>query len=74
MAIDNNDIERMKEIFVTRKECDKKMDETERQLSKYNTELALIKQTLSTISWVSKTTLGVVITALVGAILSLVLR
>ena len=71
--IDNDDIDRLKEIFVTRKECDDRTDAIERKLSSDAVELALIKQKLDQISWVSRTTLGAVIVALIGALLKLVL-
>ena len=67
-------IERLKEIFVTRRECDSTMDEVNRKLANDSTELALIKQKLDTITWVSKTTLAAVIVAIVGAVMSLILR
>lgn len=72
--IDEKDMERLKEIFVTRMECNSAMDDVNAKLANDATELALIKQTLDTISWVSKTTLGAVIVGIVGAVLSLILR
>lgn len=74
MAIENADIARLKEIFVTRQECDDKTDEINKKLANDSTELALIKQKLDTISWISKTTLAAVIVAIVGALLSLILK
>lgn len=59
--VDEKDIERLKEIFVTRKECDSTNEEINKKLSNDSTELALIKQQLNTISWVAKTTLAAVI-------------
>lgn len=70
MAIDDGDIERLKELFVTRRECNNTTDEINKKLSNDSTELALIKQQLSTISWVAKTTLAAVLTTLVGMIIS----
>jgi len=72
--IDREDIERLKEIFITRQECDTTMDDVNKKLANDNKELAIIKHQLDTISWVSKTTLGAVIVALVGAIMTLILR
>lgn len=72
--IEREDIDRLKEIFVTRQECDLITDDINKKLANDSTELALIKQKLDTISWVSKTTLGAVMLAIVGAILSLILR
>lgn len=68
--IDEPDIERLKEIFVTRRECDNVTGEINKKLSNDSTELALIKQQLSTISWVAKTTLGAVIATLVGTLIA----
>ena len=68
--IDREDIERLKEIFVTRQECDTITDDINKKLSNDSTELALIKQKLDTITWVSKTTLAAVIVAIVGAIMA----
>ena len=72
--IDAADMERLKEIFVTRRECDDITDEINGKLSNDNTKLALIEQQLKTIGWVSKTTLAGVITAIVGAIMMLILK
>lgn len=72
--IDNDDIARLKEIFVTRLECDTITDDINKKLANDSTELALIKQKLDTITWVSKTTLGAVLVAIVGAVMALILR
>lgn len=73
MAIDREDIDRLKEIFVTRQECDDKTEDINKKLANDSKELALIKQSLDTISWVSKTTLGAVIVVIVGAVLKLII-
>lgn len=72
--IEREDIERLKEIFVTRQECDSTMDEVNKKLANDSTALALIEQKLDVITWVSKTTLAAVIVTIVGAILSLILK
>lgn len=72
--VDKEDIERLKDIFVTRQECDSANDEINRKLNNDNTELALIKQQLSSVLWIGKTTLGTVLAGIVGAILALVLK
>lgn len=72
--IETVDIERLKEIFITRQECDLITDDINKKLSNDSTELALIKQKLDTITWVSKTTLASVIVAIVSALMALVLR
>lgn len=74
MALEDADIARLKEIFVTRQECDDKTDDINKKLANDSTELALIKQKLDTISWISKTTLGAVIVAIISALLSLILK
>lgn len=71
--IDEKDIDRLKEIFVTRQECDTTTTEINDKLANDNKELALIKQKLETIDWVSKTTLAAVIVAIVGALMKLIL-
>lgn len=71
--LENADIDRLKEIFVTRQECDSTTNEINKALANDGTELALIKQQLATITWVSKTTLGAVLVAIVGAVLKLIL-
>lgn len=72
--IEGNDIERLKEIFVTRRECDTTTESINKKLSDDGTELALIKQQLSTISWVAKTTLASVIGLLVTYIATTFLK
>lgn len=74
MPIDEKDIERLKEIFVTKEKCDDRSDSVEKRLSSGDTKFALIEQQLNTIGWVSKTTLAAVIVAIVGALLSLILK
>lgn len=74
MAIDEKDIERLKEIFVTKEKCDERSDSVGKRLSSGDTKFALIEQQLNTIGWVSKTTLAAVIVAIVGALLSLILQ
>lgn len=72
--IDPADMERLKEIFVTRRECDTITDEINGKLASDNAKLAVIESQLKTIDWVSKTTLGGVIAAIVGAIMMLILK
>lgn len=68
------DIERLKEIFVTRMECQTTNHELEEKIANDGKELAVIKKQLETISWVSKTTLAAVIVAIVGAVMALILK
>ena len=72
--IDNDDISRLKEIFVTRQECDMITDDINKKLANDSTELALIKSKLDTITWLAKTTLAAVLVAIIGAVMALILR
>lgn len=74
MPLEKEDIERLKEIFITRQECDTITDDINKKLANDSTALALIEQKLDTITWVSKTTLAAIIVTIVGAILSLILK
>lgn len=72
--IEKEDVEQLKLIFVTRAECDSTNEDINRKLSNDSTELALIKQQLSSILWIAKTTLGTVLAGIVGAVLAMVLK
>lgn len=72
--LDDHDIARLKDIFVTRQECDDTMGDVNKKLANDNTELQLIKQQLSTISWVAKTTLASVIGFVVLYVANLIVR
>lgn len=53
--IEEKDIERLKEIFVTRQECNITNDEINRKLSNDSTRLAVIESQLKTITWILTT-------------------
>lgn len=74
MPLDDADIARLKEIFVTKEKCDDRTGTIDKRLSSGDTKFALIEQQLTVISWVSKTTLGAVIVAIVGALLSIIIK
>ena len=65
MAIESNDIERLKEIFVTRQECQRSTDNFEAKLNKDLVRLAVIETQLSQIKWLLGAVVGGVITMLV---------
>ena len=65
MAIEDNEIERLKEIFVTRQECKKTNDEIERKLSSDLVRLAVIENQLKVITWLLYAVAGGVITMLI---------
>lgn len=65
MPIDNNDIDRLKEIFMTRKECDENTDHFNKKLGKDDIRLAVIEQQNKMILWVLTAVGGGVITMLI---------
>ena len=65
MAIDEKDIDRLKEIFVTRQECQKNTDSFEAKLNKDLVRLAVIETKLSQIAWILSTVAAGVVTMLI---------
>lgn len=63
--IEQADIERLKEIFVTRRECDTTTEEINRKLANDSTRLAVIEHQLKTITWLLTAIGGGVITTLI---------
>lgn len=63
--IDEKDIDRLKEIFVTRQECQKTNDEIEKKLSNDLVRLAVIENQLKVITWLLYAVAGGVITMLI---------
>ena len=65
MPIDEKDIARLKEIFVTRQECQAQTDSFETKLNKDLVRLAVIETKLSQITWILTAVGGGVITMLI---------
>ena len=63
--LEPGDIERLKEIFVTRRECDNTTEEINRKLANDSTRLAVIEHQLKTITWLLTAIGGGVITTLI---------
>lgn len=63
--LESSDIERLKEIFVTRQECDLEMDKIKDVLSDNKAQFAVITTKLSLIMWLITAVGGGVIAALV---------
>ena len=63
--IDEKDLERLKEIFVTRKECQQTPDCIETKLSSDLVRLAVIENQLKVITWLLYAVAGGVITMLI---------
>jgi hypothetical protein len=65
MALEDHDIDRLKEIFVTRQECQNQTDSFETKLNKDLVRLAVIETQLGQIKWILTAVGGGVITMLV---------
>ena len=65
MAIEDHDIDRLREIFVTRQECQKTNDEIEKKFSSDLVRLAVIENQLKVITWLLYAVAGGVITMLI---------
>ena len=65
MAVNKEDIERLKEIFVTRKECDEITEDFRGKLANDSTRLAVIEHQLKTITWLLTAVGGGVITMII---------
>lgn len=65
MALDENDIDRLKEIFVPRQECQEINDEIKKKLSSDLVRLAVIENQLKIITWLLYAVAGGVITMLI---------
>ena len=63
--IDDKDIERLKEIFVQRQECQEINDEIKANLTKDVVRLAVIENQLKVITWILYAVAGGVVTMLV---------
>lgn len=63
--IDEKDLERLKEIFVTRNECQQTTDGIETKLSSDLVRLAVIENQLKVITWLLYAVAGGVITMLI---------
>ena len=63
--IEDKDLERMKEIFVTRKECQQTTDGIETKLSSDLVRLAVIENQLKIITWLLYAVAGGVVTMLI---------
>jgi hypothetical protein len=64
-VLDDKDIERLKEIFVTRQECQKQTDGFETKLNKDLVRLAVIETEMKQIKWLTAAVVGGVITMLI---------
>lgn len=65
MPIDEKDIARLREIFVTRQECQAQTDSFESKLNKDLVRLAVIETEMKQIKWLTAAVVGGVITMLI---------
>lgn len=65
MAIEEKDIDRLKEIFVTRQECQANTDSFENKLNKDLVRLAVIETKLGQITWILTAVGGGIVTMLI---------
>ena len=63
--LEDKDIDRLREIFVTRQECQRQTDGFEAKLNKDLVRLAVIVTKLSQITWILSTVAAGVVTMLV---------
>ena len=63
--LEEKDIARLKEIFVTRQECQAQTDSFETKLNKDLVRLAVIETKLSQITWILSTVAAGVVTMLI---------
>lgn len=74
MPIEHEDIERLKEIFVTRQECNDQMDEVSKKLSSDNARLAVIESKLDDVRKLEWCVIAGIVTLILGAIGSIILK
>lgn len=63
--IDNDDMSRLREVFVTRQECETDMKTMDEKISAEAVRLAVIEQQLKTITWILCTIGAGVMTTLI---------
>ena len=70
--IDDKDIDRLKEIFVTRKECQDINEEIKENITKDLVRLAVIENQLKIITWILYAVAGGIITMLIKLLRQLI--
>ena len=63
--LEDKDIDRLREIFVTRQECQAQTDSFESKLNKDLVRLAVIETKLSQITWILSTVAAGIVTMLI---------
>lgn len=74
--IDNNDIKELEERFDLRykllADCNTEMDEVKKEHTQMYVDIASIKKSVESLTWLARTTLGAVIAAIVGLVIAIV--
>lgn len=74
--IEESDINILEKRFDLRykliKDCNNEMDEMRKELTPVYIDIASIKKSVESLTWIAKTTLGAVIASIVGLIITLV--
>ena len=73
MPLDKEDIERLKEIFVTRQECNATTEEIHQQLTTYNVKLAVIETKLSQVAWLLRAVLSASLAQILAAVFNMLM-
>ena len=69
--LEQNDIDRLKEIFVTRRECQETTEELEHKLGTDDVRLSVMENDLKQLKWLVATVLAASLGTLVNSILGL---
>lgn len=74
--IEENDINILEKRFDLRykliKDCNNEMDEMRKELTPVYIDIASIKKSVESLTWIAKTTLGAVIASIVGLIIAII--
>lgn len=74
--LDEKDIKALEERFDQRykliRECNTEMDDVRKEHTQMYVDIASIKKSVESLTWVARTTLGAVIAAIVGLIIAVV--
>ena len=74
--IDEKDMKSLEDIFDLRykllKDCNAEMDEVKKEHTAMYVDIASIKKSVDSLTWLARTTLGAVIAAIVGLVIAIV--
>ena len=70
--VDDKDITRLKEIFVTRKECQETSGTIESKMAESSTKIAVIATEVKQIKWLCVTVLAGIVANLIGAVFNMI--